>query len=490
MSKNFYITTTLPYVNSDPHIGFALEIIQADAIARHRRLMGDEVFFSTGTDEHGQKIFDVARDAGRDVHEYTDYYAAEFRKLKEIINISNDTFIRTTNPAHIVAAQEMWKRCEAKGDIYLKEYEGLYCVGCEYFKAERDLDNGKCLLHPNLELQTIKEKNYFFKFKNYENELLKQLSKADSVIPDWRREEAINFIKAGLEDFSISREKKRLSWGIPVPGDDEQVMYVWFDALTNYVSTLGWPDDKDGSFEKFWNNGETLQVAGKDQVRFQSLMWQAMLMSAGLKTTDKILYHGFINSGGQKMSKSLGNVVSPIDVIEFFKSVTDYPEDVLRFVVLHDVPSFEDGDITMDSIKNSYSGNLSNGLGNLVSRIMKMVELYKEDLVGEPFQYIGTFDAGGPLEQQAFYNFDLKKIMESIIDSVGALDEKIQNDEAFKIIKEDKKIGLQMINSQRILLQVIARQLKPFLPNTSEKILECIRESKMPEKPLFARLEK
>ncbi len=480
--KPFYITTTLPYVNADPHIGFALEIIQADALARYRRLTGDDVFFNTGTDEHGQKIFDVAKEAGRDVQEYTDYYAAEFRKLKKILNLSNDTFIRTTDSAHHLAAQEMWKRCEKNGDIYLKEYEGLYCVGCEYFKAERDLENGKCMLHPNLELQKIKEENYFFKFKNYEEKLLKQLSEPGSVIPDWRREEAINFVKAGLEDFSVSREKKRLSWGIPVPGDENQVMYVWFDALTNYISTLGWPDDKDGNFKKFWDNGETLQVAGKDQVRFQSLMWQAMLMSADIKTTDRIFYHGFINSGGQKMSKSLGNVVSPLDIIGLFEGVTDFPEDVLRFVVLHDVPSFEDGDVTIESIKTSYAGNLSNGLGNLVSRIMKMAETYLDTPVN-----IGERDANETVEI-SMDKFNIKEAVDFIWKEISKLDEIIQKEEPFKVVKEDKEKGVKIISGLVKNLFGVALDLEPFLPRTSLEIQKLIKENKMPEKPLFARL--
>src|SRR3989338_5083416 len=278
--KPFYITTTIPYVNADPHIGFALELVQTDAIARYQRLSGKDVFFSTGTDEYGQKILEASQKEGKDAQEYVDHYAAEFKKLKNALGISNDTFVRTTSEHHKKAAQEMWRRCGAKGDIYKKSYTGNYCVGCESFKTEK-----------------------------YQNKLLEYLSRPDVILPDWRKEEAIAFVKSGLEDFSISREKKRLGWGVPVPDDADQVIYVWFDALTNYISTLGWPADakalagkpEENLFEKFWQKGEVVQMAGKDQVRFQSIMWQAMLMSADIKNTDKVVYHGIITSGGQKM---------------------------------------------------------------------------------------------------------------------------------------------------------------------------------------------
>ena len=245
-----YLTTTLPYVNADPHIGFALELVQADVLARAWRAAKDEVFFNTGTDEHGQKIYDAAKKAGQETQAYIDYYAGEVQKLEEALNLSADAFVRTTSTMHKEAAQEIWRRCAANDDIYLKEYEGLYCVGHEAFITGKDLVDGKCPDH-NIEPQVLHEKNYFFKFKKYEESLLIYLQKPGVIVPEWRRQEAINFVKGGLEDFSISREKKRLSWGIPVPSDDSQVMYVWFEALTNYISTLGWPNDKQGNFKRF-----------------------------------------------------------------------------------------------------------------------------------------------------------------------------------------------------------------------------------------------
>ncbi len=321
--KGFYLSTTLPYVNADPHIGFALEVVHTDIIARYQRLMGRDVFFSTGTDEHGQKIFQKARESGQDVRAYVDHYAGQFENLKTGLNLSNDAFIRTTDPRHVEAAQELWRRCDRAGDIYKKKYKGLYCIGDEAFIKESDLVDGKCPNHPTMQPIEIEEENYFFRLSAYRQKLLEYLPGA--IIPEWRKEEAIRFVEQGLEDFSISREKARMSWGIPVPGDDSQVMYVWFDALTNYISTLGWPNDSSGTFERFWVKGETIQMAGKDQVRFQSIMWQAMLLSADLPTTGKIVYHGFITSGGQKMSKSLGNVIEPLSIVE------EYGTDALRY---------------------------------------------------------------------------------------------------------------------------------------------------------------
>src|SRR3989344_8623203 len=324
-----YLTTTLPYVNADPHIGFALEIVQADALARSWRLQGDDVFYFLGTDEHGQKIWQAAEKAGEDIHVYVDRNVEEVQKLVSALDINIDARIRTTDSAHINAAQEMWRRCDARGDIYKKTYTGLYCVGCEAYKTEKELtEDGKCVTHPSLTPETISEENYFFRYSKYQGQLLTYLERSDVIVPQWRRAEAVAFVKSGLEDFSISREKSRLSWGVPIPGDDTQVMYVWFDALTSYISVLGWPADIESKFKKYWEGGTVVQMAGKDQIRFQSLMWQAMLMSAEIKNTDQVFYHGFINSSGQRMSKSLGNVISPYELVK------KYGTDATRYVLL------------------------------------------------------------------------------------------------------------------------------------------------------------
>src|SRR3989344_6378995 len=288
--KKFYITTSLPYVNAPPHIGFALEIVQADILARHRRLAGDEVVFNTGTDEHGLKVYRQALAEKKDPQAYADEYAKKFELLKDALNLSYTDFIRTTDPRHMRAAQEFWRRCEKSGDIEKKAYKIKYCVGCELEKTDSELTDGRCPVHPNLALETIEEENYFFKFSKYQKKLLDFYDgHPDFVVPDFRFNEIRKFVAGGVNDFSISRLKEKMPWGVPVPGDDSHVMYVWFDALVNYISTLGWPEDEK-KFRDFWPG---VQVAGKDNLRQQTAMWQAMLMSAGLPNSRQGFLHRF-----------------------------------------------------------------------------------------------------------------------------------------------------------------------------------------------------
>lgn len=487
-SNKFYITTTLPYVNSDPHIGFAMEIIRADVIARYKRSLGCDVFFNTGTDEHGAKIHENAVKHGVPVQAYVDSYASKFQALTRSLNIADVHFIRTTDEKHVKAAQEMWKRCFDNGYIYKKTYQTKYCVGCELNKTDSELENGKCAIHPNREIELIDEENYFFKFSEFQKPLLDFYnSHPDFVIPDFRFNEIKSFVERGLEDFSISRLKEKMPWGVPVPNDDAHVMYVWFDALTSYISTLGWPDSAEvltgmGGDEKdfdFWKEGSPVQYCGKDNLRQQSAMWQAMLMSAGLPNSKHIIINGFITGAdGQKMSKSIGNVISPFDVLDMYKEVTDYPEDVLRFVLLHDLSSFEDGGMSLETIKASYQANLQNGIGNLTNRIMKMA------ISSQTFADFkqATAEKNTNLEQ-----FDIKKAIEIVTVKINNLDKKIQEEEPFKVIKIDEIKGKAIIKELLETLYDIGIDLQIFLPKTSAKILECITEHKMPEKPLFNR---
>ncbi|MEI8174329.1 MAG: methionine--tRNA ligase [bacterium] len=488
---SFYITTTIPYVNAEPHIGFALELVQSDVIARYQRLIGRNVFFSTGTDEHGQKIWEASQKEGKDVQDYVDKYAQNYKDLKEKLNISNDNFIRTTNKEHIKAAQEFWNLCEKKGDIYKKKYKGLYCVGCEIFIKEKDLVDGKCKLHPTKIPEIIEEENYFFRLGNYKEKLLEYLSNEKVIIPEWRRQEAIDFVKDGMEDFSISRNKKRFSWGIEIPGDDTQVMYVWFDALVNYISTLGWPNphpdplpkvEGENLFEKFWQNGDTVQIAGKDMVKFQSVMWQGMLMSAGLATTDRIVYHGFITGeGGIKMSKSIGNVINPNEIVK------EYGTDALRYFLLREISSFEDSSFTMERFKESYNSGLANGLGNLVSRVMKMATvnniLFDKDFIDK------EHDSFYKDYKNAISSFNLTQAMNAIWGIISWADQSIQSKQPFKKIKTQKQDAEIDIKFLLWDLHLVSELLTPFLPETSEKIKKCVLENKMPEKPLFLRKE-
>ena len=468
-----YITTTLPYVNASPHMGHALEFVQADMLARYFRLNGEDVFFNVGVDEHGQKIARKADEAGIERQAYVDKYADEFDKLKEALDLSYDSFIRTSSEKHKVAAHEIWRRCDASGDIYKKKYRGLYCVGCESFKTESDLVDGKCPDHL-VEPEEIEEENYFFKLSRYQEYLVEYLSKEGSIVPEFRRREVLSFVKKGLEDFSISRERSRMDWGIAVPDDPDHVMYVWFDALTNYISCLGWPEDTEGKFKKFWEEGDVLQLAGKDQVRFQSIIWQAMLKSAGVKATDKIFYHGFINSGGHKMSKSLGNVIDPYVLVD------RYGTDATRYIMLRHVHPTDDSDLTWEKMDEYYTANLVNGLGNLTARIMKMAETHLDAPV--------STNNTTTVDHQALERYEFQNVLDGIWNAIGQMDEYITENEPFKVVKTDKSLAQEMITKLVNDLHDVALSLVPFMPATAETIQTAIAENKKPPN-LFARLD-
>ncbi|HUX36091.1 MAG TPA: methionine--tRNA ligase, partial [Candidatus Paceibacterota bacterium] len=437
MEKKFYITTTLPYVNAEPHIGFAMEIVYADIIARyHGDILKEKVFFNTGTDEHGLKIYRKAVDEGKEPQAYVDEYAEKFRNLKKALNLSDDLhFIRTTDEHHKKAAQEFWKLCEknidpetGRADIYKDTYKTKYCVGCELEKTDSELVDGKCPIHPNLEIEIIEEENYFFRFSKYQKPLLELYDKnPDFVVPESRLKEIRNFVESGLEDFSISRLKEKMPWGIPVPGDEKHVMYVWFDALINYISALGWPD-KTQKFEEFWGTKEApngIQIAGKDQVRQQAAMWQAMLMSANLPNSKQIVIHGFVTSNGQKMSKSLGNVINPYEVIE------KYGTDAFRYYIARELNMFDDSDFTWEKFEESYNANLANGLGNLVSRILTLSEKYIDKRVAELIvddvkkKGINNFIRG------ELDTFNIEVACDMIWNRIAKLDRKISDQEVF-----------------------------------------------------------
>ncbi len=476
MRKKFYITTTLPYVNAEPHIGFALEIIQADLLARYHRLCGEEVFFNTGTDEHGLKIYQKALEEKKQLKDYVDKYAAKFSKLKKGLNLSYNNFIRTTDDHHKKAAQEFWKRCYKNGDIYKAKYKAKYCVGCELEKTDSELIDGKCPIHPNKELEIIEEENYFFRFSKYKKALLELYEKNPNfVVPKNRLKEIKNFVTEGLQDFSISRLKSKMPWGIKVPGDPKQVIYVWFDALVNYISALGWPE-RIKEYKSWWPG---IQLAGKDNLRQQSAMWQAMLISAGLPNSKQILIHGFITSAGQKMSKSLGNVVNPFDLVD------KYATDAVRYYLLKEIPPFTDGDFTIEHFKEVYNADLANGLGNLVQRVAKLAENSKFQMTNYKLKFkIQNYKKYNRL----FKNYKFNECLNWLWEKVRNLDKYIDKTKPWEKEKKDLEKILQ--KPIKGILE-IALLLKPFLPETAEKIEKIFTADKIkaPKKPLFPRLK-
>lgn len=457
MAQSYYITTTIPYVNADPHVGFALEVIRADVLARLHRLVGEDVFYNAGSDEHGVKIYRKALESGKSPQEYVDEYAARFGRLKQALNLSYDNFIRTTDPKHEAAGQEFWRLCDNAGYIYKKNYKIKYCPGCELEKTDSELVDGRCEFHPTTELDLIDEENYFFKLSNFEKKLLAHYKSNPSfVVPEKRQKEITNFVKAGLEDFSISRLKKKMPWGVPVPGDDKQVMYVWFDALVNYISTLGWPENQE-KFVKFWGTQDSpiaIQLAGKDNLRQQSCMWQAMLMAVNLPLSKQIFIGDFIQSGGQRMSKSIGNVVDPFEYVE------KYGTDALRYYLLAKINPFADSDFTKEKFEEVYQADLANGLGNLVARVAAMCE-NSEQRTANSEQQISE-KVKNALEG---YRFD--EGMKEIWERVRRADQYVSEKKVWKLEGEEREESLKFLINE---VRQIATDLAPFMPETAEKI--------------------
>ncbi|MEI7688683.1 MAG: methionine--tRNA ligase [Candidatus Nomurabacteria bacterium] len=478
MNKTFYLTTTLPYVNAPLHMGHALEFVRADTIARYKKLSGYDVYFNTGTDEHGIKIFEKAKELGLDTQAFVDQGFETFKEQLKMFGVIDDIhFIRTTDKSHELAVQAFWKKVSDNGYIYKKQYEAKYCAGCESEKTDSELVNGECPMHPGLEIKLISEENYFFKYSAFGDRLLKLYSdNPNFVVPDFRLNEIKNFVNGGLQDFSISRLKEKMSWGIAVPGDESQVIYVWFDALVNYISTLGWPNI-DGDFTKYWVNGNPTQYCGKDNTRFQSAMWQAMLMAADVPSSHQIIVNGFITAdGGVRMSKTLGNVVDPRDI------VAEYGTDALRYFLLREVGSFEDSPFTIERFKDAYNSGLANGLGNLTSRIMTMATSYRVNLNEEDLKIKYYKDKIEDLE-----NFDINKFINKIWANLKNLDEYIQKNEPFKKIKINKEEAEKDVYYLLFHLYGAALAIEPLLPETSNKIQELIQKNKKPETPLFLR---
>jgi methionyl-tRNA synthetase len=476
--KPFYITTAIAYANGAPHIGHAFEFVMSDSIARFNKER-KATYFVTGMDEHGQKIEEKAKEENTPVQEFVDQNAKKFQELDRELGVDYDFFVRTSDKElHYKGAQALWNKLRDKGDLEKRTYSALYCVGCEEFKTEKDLnEKGECPIHLT-KPEIVQEENWFFKLSNYTEAIKEKINSGElAVTPPSRKNEILALLDRGLEDVSFSRPVSKVSWGIPVPGDESQVMYVWCDALSNYITAIGYGM---GDFkEDLWQN--VVHVIGKDILRFHAAIWPGMLLSADLPLPKHIVVHGHITSGGQKMSKTLGNVIDPNAVLAMLTPATDFGGEATRFVLLHEVPSFDDGDITLESLKTAYTAHLVNGVGNLTSRIMKLSSTHLEKLGIEEKGFDPEFEA-------LMERFDVFQAIRFVMSDVRKLDAFIQETEAYKVIKLDESKGKDLIREYVILLNHMARMLAVFMPKTSEKILECISENKMPEKPLFARI--
>lgn len=467
----FYITTAIPYPNGVPHLGFGLEIVQADTIARYYRLRGDKVWFLTGTDEHGLKVFQTAKKEGTDFQEFVDRNSKEFARLKEILNISYDDFIRTSDKKrHWPGAQKLWLDC--KKDIYFKKYEGLYCVGCEAFINKRDLVDGLCPEH-KIEPEKVEEENYFFKLSNYKNRIKELIEKNEiKILPESRKNEIFNLLN-DAEDFSISRPKEKISWGIPVPDDPNQVQYVWFDALANYISAIGYGRDEE-NFKKLWP--ADIHLIGKGVLRFHSIYWPAMLLSAGLALPKAIYVHGYLTIDGEKISKSLGNVISPEEVVK------KYGIDPVRYYLLREISSYEDGDWSEKKFQARYNADLANNLGNLVSRVIALIEKFFNGSFSYSRRSVSKKIDTRVIETWKKYNenldnFKLHLALENVFSLIDFANLYIDENKPWALSDSPERLN-PVITDLIVIILNLAWFLKPFLPDTSDEIFEIIGADK------------
>lgn len=472
--KKFYATTPIFYPNAKLHLGHAYTTTLSDIIVRYRRLLGEKTYFLTGSDENTQKVAQAARAAGESPQEFLDRIVKNSKSLFSALDISYDQFIRTSDErAHWPGAIALWKKLDAAGDIYKKEYEGLYCVGHEAFITEKDLVEGKCPDHGTAP-EHIKEENYFFRLSRYTEEIRKKIiSDEMTVAPATRKREILSLLDQGLEDVSFSRQRSASSIGIPVPGDDSQVMYVWCDALSNYVTALGYGQDEK-LYKEFWP--ADLHVMGKDILRFHAAIWPAMLLSAGMPLPKVLLVHGFITSGGKKMSKTLGNVIDPEELL------AEYGTDAMRYYLARYISPFEDGDITREHFRDMYNADLANGLGNLAARIMQLAQTHLDAPIALAWREF-------PSEfSEAMERFEINRAAEYVWQRIAALDQRITETAPFKVIKSDAEKGKALIADLVRELSYIDQMLEPILPQTSKKIIEAVMANKKPES-IFPRKE-
>jgi len=465
MTKKFYITAAIPYVNAAPHIGHALEFIQVDVVARYHKLLGEKVTALTGGDENALKNVQAAEKAGFPTQEFIDKNAQLFLELLKKLNTQFDVFQKGTAPSHFKSSQDLWNRCFEKGDIYKKNYEGLYCVGCETFYSPDELnEKGECSEHPGKKLDKISEANYFFKLSSYQKQLIELISNDKlKIYPEFRKNEVLSFLKEPLRDISISRSNERAkNWGVPVPNDPTQRIYVWFDALNIYRS---------GIDEKTWP--ADLHIIGKGIIRFHTVYWPAFLLSSGFPLPKAVMAHGYLTVDGQKISKTIGNIVDPLEIIK------KYGVDALRYYLLREIPPFDDGDFSYRRLDEVYTSDLANELGNLVMRITTLAE--KDSLIinNETMKQLNNETI------KMFDNFQFNIILENIWKKIKILNKQTDDFAPWKKTTEERKDfltkSLQEINQ-------IGYELQPFLPETAEKILKATQGKITKISPLFPRI--
>ncbi len=473
----FYITTAISYVNGIPHLGHAYETILTDVLARFKRHDGYDVMFLTGTDEHGEKVAQTAEKNGMEPKEFADQNAAVFRQMTKDLCISNDDFIRTTEERHYAASQAIWQKLVEKGDIYLGKYEGWYSVREEAYFTEDELnegEDGQKYTPLGTEVQWVEEPSYFFKLSEYTDRLIEYYSANDTAVqPVARMNEIMSFLKqeGGLKDLSVSRDKKRLKWGIPVPGDDDHVMYVWLDALTNYITAIGYPDEGAESFKKFWP--ANYHVIGKDITRFHAIYWPAFLMSADLALPETIFAHGFINVNGIKMSKSIGNVLSPSDLIDA------YGLDQTRYFLMREVAHGQDGNFSHEQAVQRINADLANGLGNLAQRTLSMIYKNCDGVIPQPHAYTQADEellaAAYAMVEHARKSFDEVKIhraLEHVWSVVGACDAYVDAQAPWTLKKTDFERMETVLYVLAEAIRCLAIIVQPVVPNAAPKILD------------------
>ena len=471
MAQKFFITTAIPYTNAEPHIGHLLEFIQADVIARYQKLQGKDVFFLTGTDEHGIKIAESAEKQGVAPQQFVDAVSAKFREGADALNVEYSYFIRTTDKQkHWPNVDKIWRAMVQEGDIYKGHYTGKYCVGCEKYLVANDMDEqGSCLIHKKAPV-LIDEDNYFFKLSKYQKQLRDLIESGNlKIVPEFRKAEVLSFIDQGLQDISFSRPKEKLAWGIPVPDDESQVIYVWADALTNYLSGVDYAN-AGATFQRFWP--PDVQVVGKDIWRFHALYWPAMLMSAHLPLPKTLVIHGFLTKDGEKISKSLGNVISPIDIMQKFH----VHADALRYFFLREVPPFSDGDYTDARFVERYNGDLANGVGNLTSRVAKLGSLSESGITLGANDMQDAISQAWSAYQTAMDGYLFNDALEAIQRLVSVADEYVNTHKPWALLKAGDEASLKefenRLSSLVFVLGNIGWLLMPFMPWNSERILE------------------